>query len=91
MNRLKFWFFALLVLAGAGAATWWLSHSLRKQALDGIDRQLLAAQARAEGAERALTGELAAMASLTAQDDRLAAALKAGAPAAEPAPAPRSK
>jgi hypothetical protein len=91
MNRLKFWFFALLVLAGAGVAMWWLSRDLRKQALDGIDRQLMAAQARAEGAERALTGELAAMASLAAQDERLAAALRAGAPAAEAAPAPRSK
>ena len=91
MNRLKFWLFALVVLAGAVFGLRWLARDLRNQAIDGIDRQLLAAQARAEAAERSLTADLAAMASLAAQDDRLATALGAGAPAAEPAPGTRRR
>lgn len=85
MNRLKLWLFALIVLAAAALGLRWLARDLRKQAIDGIDRQLLAAQARAESAERSLTADLAAVAALAAQDDQLATALRAGAPA-EPAP-----
>ena len=85
MNRLKLWLFALIVLAAAALGLRWLARDLRKQAIDGIDRQLLAAQARAESAEQYLTADLAAVAALAAQDDQLATALQAGAPA-EPAP-----
>jgi hypothetical protein len=91
MNRLKFWLFALVVLAVAASGMRWLAADLRKQAIDGIDRQLLAAQARAETAERTLTADLASVAALAAQDDRLAAALHASLPAAEPAPAARPR
>jgi len=89
MNRLKLWLFALIVLALAALGLRWLALDLRRQALDGIDRQLLAAQARVEAAASTLQAEVAAVAALAAQDPALAGALRAGASAApEPPPAP---
>jgi hypothetical protein len=87
MNRLKLWIFALIVLGGAALGLRWLALDLRKQGIDGIDRDLLAAQARVETAERSLQSEITALAALAAQDGKLADAVRAAAPAAAESPA----
>ncbi|HET6440371.1 MAG TPA: MXAN_5187 family protein [Anaeromyxobacter sp.] len=86
MNRLKLWLFALLVMGLAAAGLRWAILDLRKQALEGVDHRLLAAQGGAEAAERALSAELAAVAGMAAQDERLATAVRAGLPSPEPVP-----
>ena len=91
MNRLKLWLFALIVLALAALGLRWLALDLRRQAVEGIDRQLLAAQARVEAAASTLQAEVAAVAALAAQDGALAGALRAGAPAAQEPPAAPGK
>jgi hypothetical protein len=83
MNRLKLWLYALIVIGLAGFGLYLLSGALRAHGIAAVDRQLLAARAHAEGAERSLTGELAAAAAFAAGDEAFAAALRAG--AAEPA------
>jgi len=87
MNRLKLWLFALILLVAAALSMQVLVSDLRRRALDALDRQLLAAQARAEAAERALSGDLTAVVALAAQDDRLGATLRAGLAAPEAPPA----
>ena len=91
MNRLKLWIFAILVLALAAFGLRWLDVELRKQAVGAVDRQLTAAQVRAESVEQQLLADLAAVAALASKDARLVAALQPAASAPEPGAAGKRK
>ncbi len=75
MNRLKLWLFALLVLGAAGLCVLAVAGDLGSRALQVLDARLVAASARATASQRALQGDVGAVATLAARDPALIHAL----------------
>jgi len=75
MNRLKLWVYAVLVIGLAATTLHLWTARLRDQAIGSLDTRLDAASAQLASAERALAGEVTAVAGAAARDPRLAAAV----------------